>query len=115
MNAYQKDKCADIIKKASNSALIGGAVSGFTALPIQTKMVIELADVFGIALSEISASTLVKKYFSSGSIIFSAISTASWLFPPAKIVAGTIDAFKAAEKTEDFGWKMVDVFDNKLY
>lgn len=114
MTESQKNQCAKIICSASDGALVAGAVSGFTVLGIQTKMVIDIAKVFGLSISDISATKLVKNYFSSGSMILSAISTVSWIFPPAKVVAGTIDAFKSAQKTEDLGWKMAHDFDKRV-
>ena len=112
MTEYQRDRCAGI---ASDAALIAGGINPAAAMPVQVNMVMKLADVFDVSISSSRAASIAKSYFTSGSFIFTAISAASWLFPPAKAVTTVIDGFKAAEKTEDFGWKIARDFDSGKY
>ena len=115
MTEYQRDRCATIIKNASDAALVAGGINPAATMPVQANMVMDIASVFNVSISSSTAASIAKSYFTSGSLFFTAVSAASWLFPPAKLVTTVIDGFKAAEKTEDFGWKVARDFDNGKY
>ena len=112
MTEYQRDRCATIIKNASDASLISGGIFPGGAKPFQIKMVLELADVFNVSMSSSMAASIVVDYFTSGSTIFSFLSSATRLIPG---VGQVINGFQAAEKTEDFGWKVARDFDNGKY
>lgn len=106
MTEYQRDRCASIIKNAADAALVAGSipipVPGVDgAMPFQIKMVMELADVFDVSMSTSRAASIVTNYFTSGSSIL------GFLARRLPVIRG----FKAAEQTEDFGWKVARDFD----
>ena len=105
MTDYQKSRCESIISTASHSALAAGAVSEIAVKAVQITMVLELADVFGVSMSKTVAASIVN-YSLSGSLMMEA---ARWLLPPSRIFT----AIKAAEQTEDLGWRVAKDFDKK--
>ena len=109
MTEHQRERCARIIKNAADAALISGGIFPGGAKPFQVKMVMELADVFGVSMTSSRATSIVVNYFTSGSTILSIFSTATRLIPG---VGQVVNGFQAAEKTEDFGWKIARDFDN---
>ena len=113
MTDYQHNQCARIIKDAADAALISGGIFPGGAKPFQVKMVMELADVFDVSMNTSRAASIVKNYFTAGGTVFGVVSsiflTATRAIPGAGQV---INGFRAAEETEDFGWKVARDFDN---
>ena len=105
MTEFQKIRCESIISNASCSAIAAGAVSEIAVKSVQISMVLELADVFKVSITKMVAASIVN-YSLSGSLMMEA---ARWLLPPSRIFT----AIKAAEQTEDLGWRVAKDFDKK--
>lgn len=105
MTGAQQRECAAIIDTAKKAALAAGAVSELAVTAVQIKMVMDLAEVFDVPVTNSIAKSLVEYAFSGGFLW----EAARWILPPSRIVA----AFYSAEKTEDFGWRMARTFEEK--
>ncbi len=105
MTGVEERKCAKIIDKAYKAALAAGAVSELAVTGVQIKMVMDLAEVFGVPMTSAVAKSIVNYAFSGGFLW----EAARWILPPSRIIA----AFHSADKTEDFGWRMARTFDEQ--
>lgn len=103
MTDEQKNECASIIKTASRAALAAGAVSEIAVKAVQVTMIINLAGIFDVPVTKAIASGMVNSFF-SGSFVWEA---ARWIFPASRVLT----AIHAADKTEDFGWRVAKDFD----
>lgn len=105
MTGVKHRECEKIIDTAKKASLAAGAVSELAVTAVQIKMVMDLADVFGVPVTKSVAKSLVEYAFSGGFLW----EAARWILPPSRIVA----AFYSAEKTEDFGWRMARTFEEQ--
>lgn len=102
MTQEQENLCVDIIKTYSRAALAAGAISELAVNAVQIKMILQLADVFEISMTKAAATGILNSFF-AGSFLLEA---ARWIFPPSRILT----AVKAANQTEDLGWKCAKDF-----
>ncbi len=107
MTGVQHRECEEIIDTAKKASLAAGAVSELAVTAVQIKMVMDLAEVFGVPVTKSVAKSLVEYAFSGGWLW----EAARWILPPSRIIA----AFYSAEKTEDFGWRMARHFEEKAH
>ena len=107
MTEEQRKECAEAIDLASNAALAAGAVSEAAVIAVKVTMVMNLAAVFDVSISEAIATSIVNNN-TGASIISEGL---RWFFPPSRIVT----AIYSADQMNEFGWKVAKDFDNGKY
>lgn len=114
MNDEQKEKCHYIIHSAAAAAAGIGAIPipGADILPIsgvQVTMIIALARVFGISITENIAQEMAKTFL-VGQAGKALVASFSKLIP---IIGSGINATVAAGLTETLGWETAESFSKK--